>query len=74
MALLPLALVKLKRPTTTHNSDQCLMHSRLVTSPPPGVRRLHRKLMHGVSWLMSVMLMRSWPLPLGLGMDLVPVH
>ena len=58
-------MIKLRRHTTTPNSDQCLMHSRLVTtgSPLPGVHRLHGKLMHGVSWLRSMMLMRSWPMP-----------
>ena len=75
MALLPLALVKLRRHTTTPISNQCLMHNRLVTtgSPLPGVHRLHEKLMRGVSWLRSMMLMRSWPLPQVLGVGLVLV-
>ena len=54
MELLPLGLAKLKRPTATPNSNQYLMHSRLVTSPPPGVHRLHGSLMRTVSWLRSM--------------------
>ena len=77
MELLPLGLVKLKHPTTTPNNNWYLMHSRLVTSPRPGVHKLHGRLMHGVSWLRSVMLMRRWPLRLVLDVGLVvvpPVH
>ena len=75
MELLPLGLVKLRRPTTTPNNNRYLMHSRLVTSPPHGVHKLHGRLTHGVSWLRSVMLMRRWPLRpvLDVGLVVVPL-
>ena len=74
MASLPLAPVRLKRPTTNPNSGQCLIHSRLVTSPLHGALRLHGKLMHGVLWLRSVVLMRLLPLSPVLDVGQVLAH
>ena len=71
MVPLPLALVRLKHPTTNPNSGWCLIHGCLATSPLHGALRLHGKLMHGILWLRSVVLMR--PVPLSLVLDVAQV-